>query len=110
MNGWKTDAYLTVLEFEEGEEKTQVGNIKNLFVGHGSYLRRDQQVLMHALSKYTGYIEDLNGNPKVIFQGQPHVTLRLHSQNKRTSMIVNDFEEKGSYDPSQSLLKLQLYE
>ncbi|MDN3670473.1 heparinase II/III family protein [Echinicola jeungdonensis] len=69
MNGWKTDAYLTALTFEEGADRSKLENIQNLFIGHGSYLRRDGQVLMHSLSKFFAGV-DFGKVTSLSFDGQ----------------------------------------
>ncbi len=88
MNGWETDAYLTVLEFEEGKDETQVKNINKLFVGHGSYLRREGQVIIHSLSKHTTLVEGFQDKANVIFQGQPTATLHLYSPKNKSTIQV----------------------
>ena len=80
MNGWDTDAYLTALTFDEGADRTKVNNLEQLFIGHGSYLRRDDQVLIHCLSKYTALVENFKDQPELIFKGQPTATVRIHTQ------------------------------
>ncbi|WP_405607886.1 heparinase II/III family protein [Polaribacter sp. Asnod1-A03] len=107
MNGWETDAYLTVLKFKEGADKTNIRNIKELFVGHGSYMRRNGKVLMHALSKYTALIEDFNTNPNVVFEGQKHVNMKIYSPNKKT-IKINNQTKKGIYDSRHQLLNIRL--
>ncbi|KQC29950.1 heparinase II/III family protein [Flagellimonas eckloniae] len=108
MNGWETDAYLTVLKFDEGVDKTNLNDIKELFVGHGSYLRRDNQVLTHALSKYTTLIEDFGTNPKVTFQGQFNTKFRFHTPKGDTKALVNGAVKNGQFNPSNNLLLIQL--
>jgi hypothetical protein len=107
MNGWETDAYLSVLKFKEGADKTNIHNIKELFVGHGSYMRRNGKVLMHALSKYTALIEGFNTNPNVVFEGQKHVNMKIYSQNKKT-IKINNQTKKGIYDSRHQLLNIRL--
>lgn len=108
IEGWETDAYLTVLKFKEGTDQTNIQNIEELFIGHGSYLRRDSQVLMHSLSKYTALVEDFKSNPKVIFQGQSTTRLSLFSLKSKSSIQVNDNIEKGIYDTKNKTLKVRL--
>lgn len=108
MNGWETDAYLTVLKFDEGADKTNFNNINELFIGHGSYLRKNNQVLTHALSKYTALIEDFGAIPNVIFQGQPNTTFRLHTPIGETKIQLNGAMENGNFNSSNNLLSIQL--
>lgn len=108
IEGWETDAYLTVLKFKEGSDQTKIENVEELFIGHGSYLRRDGQVLIHSLSKYTALVEDFKTNPKVIFQGQPMVTFSLFSSKSNSSLTVNESSKNGSYNASNKLVKVKL--
>lgn len=106
MNGWKTDAYLMALKFDEGTDKTKVENVKESFLGHGSYLRRDGQVLMHSLSKYTALIEDFQTKPKVIFQGQENAVLRVRSTSQSNEMILNGKTDEAEYEAADKLIKV----
>ncbi|MEO9513479.1 MAG: heparinase II/III-family protein [Flavobacteriaceae bacterium] len=108
MNGWETDAYLTVLKFDKEVDKTKPSNLNELFIGHGSYLRKNNQVLTHALSKYTTLIEDFGTNPNVTFQGQPNVVFRLRTPKEKTKIPVNGILENGNFTPSSGLLTIQL--
>ncbi|MEI6865615.1 heparinase II/III family protein [Flavicella sp.] len=107
MNGWETDAYLTVLKFKEGEDTSKYSNIQEFFVGHGSYLRRDGQTLIHALSKYTALVENIKSTPKIIFQGQRTTILSLYSEKNKSSVSVNKRKIKATYKSSDKLLKLK---
>ncbi|MDF9799334.1 hypothetical protein OKW21_004597 [Catalinimonas alkaloidigena] len=106
MNGWETDAYLTVLKFDEGADKSNPDHLKEVFIGHGSYLRRDSQVLMHALSKYTALVEDINGKAEVIFQGQDEATFRLRSIQPVSDVKLNNRVVPGVYDEDSQMVKL----
>ncbi|MGQ1948331.1 heparinase II/III domain-containing protein [Geofilum sp. OHC36d9] len=108
MNGWQTDAYLSAITYNEGENGSDISNINDLFIGHGSYLRRDGKVLMHALSKYSAYIKNFNDKQNMIFQGQPDVTLSIYSAAKSSSVNLNRKTVKGVYDPNTKLLKVRI--
>ncbi|WP_139955774.1 heparinase II/III domain-containing protein [Flavicella sediminum] len=108
MNGWETDAYLTVLKFKEGADTSKHTELEELFIGHGSYLRKKGQTLMHSLSKYTALVEDFKKSPKVIFQGQATGKLRIYSAKKKSSISINQQYKKASYQSSQKLLNLNL--
>ncbi len=108
MNGWETDAYLTVLKFKEGSDKTKIGAVKEFFIGHGSYLRRNGQVLLHSLSKYTALVENFQTDSKLIYQGQENATINLYSANKTSTLEINDTLKKGEYNASEKLIKVNL--
>ncbi len=65
MNGWDTDAYHTAMTVEEGSDRTKPENIKRLFIGHGSCLRKDVTPVVHALSKFFA-TDDFEGNSREI--------------------------------------------
>ncbi|MWW25456.1 DUF4962 domain-containing protein [Algibacter wandonensis] len=108
MNGWETDAYLTVLKFKTDADKTKINNVDEMFIGHGSYLRRDNQVLMHSLSKYTALVEGFSATPKVVYQGQENATVSLYSSKKTSALKVNGVSKKASYDVSNKIVKVTL--
>lgn len=98
LNGWETDAYLTVLNFDEKADKTKIENVKEFFIANGSDLKRNNEVLIHSLSKSTTLVENFQNEPKLIFKGQQHVALYLHSLKNSNSLKVNDQIIKGQYD------------
>lgn len=74
MNGWETDAYLTALTFEAGVDRTKPENVKQFFIGHGSYLRREGQVMAHSLSKFYG---EINHEGTAYIDGQAGAKISL---------------------------------
>ncbi|GIZ09790.1 hypothetical protein FUMI01_25170 [Flavobacterium sp. UMI-01] len=108
MNGWETDAYLTALQFDKGADKTKTANVKEVFVGHGSYIRREGQVLVHSLSKFTGLVEDFGNTPSLLFEGQPNATLNLYSPKKISSLKLNNTIKKGEYDGTKNTIEIKI--
>ncbi|WP_159519749.1 heparinase II/III domain-containing protein [Sunxiuqinia indica] len=98
INGWETDAYIMAITFNEGTDKTKVENVKDLFLSHGSYVRSNGQVLVHALSKYSALVEDFNGQANISFQGQPITSFSLYSPGNKSSILVNNKTYHGDYD------------
>lgn len=107
MNGWDTDAYLMAMTFKEGADRTKIENIENLFVGHGSYVRKNGQVLIHALSKYTTLVENFMKSPKLIFDGQKGVNLQFYTKTPSSFLLVNQSKLKGDYDSQLKLIKVK---
>jgi len=87
MDGWETDAYLTALTFEEGDDRTKAGNLKKVFIGHGSYLRRDGEVIMHALSKYYSLV-NFENPANIRFDGQEGA--KVYVSGLSGQVMVND--------------------
>ncbi|WP_321345263.1 heparinase II/III family protein [uncultured Draconibacterium sp.] len=108
MDGWETDAYLMALTFMKETDKNKVDNISDLFVGHGSYVRHNGQVLIHALSKYTTLVEGFGQSPNVLFDGQEGVHLQLYSKSPSPSIEINRKSVKGEYDSKLKLSKVKI--
>ncbi|MFB6341625.1 heparinase II/III family protein [Saccharicrinis sp. FJH62] len=98
MNGWSTDTYLLAVSYKQNEKECTTENIDDLFMAHGSYLRRDYKVLAHALSKYTMLVEDFNGQPHVTFHGQPDVNFQLHQKHPDSDLSINGNTVRGEYN------------
>ena len=71
-------------------------------------LRRDNQVLIHSLSKYTALVEDFSATPKVIYQGQENATVSLYSSKKTSALKVNGVSKNGRFDSSNKIVKVTL--
>ncbi|WP_117882450.1 heparinase II/III family protein [Aureibaculum luteum] len=108
IEGWETDAYLTVLKFDENADKTDINTVNEVFIGHGSYLRRNGQVLLHSLSKYTALVENFGKQPNLIFQGQPNATVTIYNPENIKSLQLNEVLKKGIYDNSNKTIQLQI--
>lgn len=108
MNGWETDAYQLALTFNEGADRSKIENIEDVFITHGSYLRRDNQVVIHALSKFTAYVEHIQNNAKIIFQGQANAKTRIYTPRKKESVLVNDSTFKGVYNSNSKTISFNL--
>lgn len=78
MNGWQTDAYLMAVTYAKDANPEQLNNVNELFVAHGSYVRRNDKTLIHCLSKFTALVEDFNGKQQVQFQGQPKADFSIY--------------------------------
>ncbi|WP_347840421.1 heparinase II/III family protein [uncultured Draconibacterium sp.] len=108
MNGWDTDAYLMALTFKEGTDRSDVKNIADLFVTHGSYIRRDGQVLVHALSKYTAHVKDFGNQPELHFQGQQNIDFQVYYRSSASVVLVNNKHVKSKYNSDLKLIKIKL--
>ncbi|MEI6276583.1 MAG: heparinase II/III family protein [Prolixibacteraceae bacterium] len=108
MNGWETDAYLTVLTFPEGADLIKPENLKQMFIGNGSYLRRDGKSLIHALSKYFAVVDFEGTDLKIQFQGQPTVKFHLAAQKNPTSILLNGAKQKVVFNPATKFIELEI--
>ncbi len=108
MKGWETDAYLMALSFPKGTDRSKIDNIGDLFLMHGSFARRDGQVLLHALSKYTSLVEGFGHSSNLIFNGQKRVHFQLYSRSPSSTIMINSEKIKGEYDPKMKLTKIKI--
>ena len=103
MNGWDTDAYISAITFPENADRNNPANIISLFMGNGSYMRRENKVIFSSLSKVFMYAEK-NGNAlNVQMQGQPIIeaSIGLSVANK---ISVNGQWIIPKYDVDKMLL------
>lgn len=103
MNGWQTDAYLMALTFKEGTDLTQPENLNRLFIGHGSYLRKNGNPMIHALSKFFTVVDFENMDMQ--FQGQENAKLTLYQQEKPRTWRVNGEEISFDYNPQNGFMQ-----
>lgn len=108
MNGWDTDSYLMSLTFPQGADLSKPENLKQLFIGSGSYLRRDGKPLIHALSKYFAVVDFDGVNQNIKFQGQPVVKLQIAADRNPTSIILNGEKQKAVYHQNSKIIELNI--
>ena len=59
IDGWDTDAYMFAVTRPKGADKHDPDSVVRYFVACGSYLRRDDKVMLDSLSKvYTVFVPD----------------------------------------------------
>lgn len=103
MNGWDTDAYLTALTFDEGADRTKPENIKRLFIGHGSYLRKDGNPVIHALSKFFAIVDFDDNNREVEFEGQKPVRINFQFEEVPDEVKINGKEYEPLFDKGKNI-------
>jgi len=74
-DGWNTDAYMFAVSYPEG---TSSADAKELFIGHGSSLRRGDDVRFSSLAKLNVIAKD----GKVQAAGQPRMRFSLKQNGK----------------------------
>lgn len=83
-DGWSTDAYMLAVSYPEG---TNPADAKEIFIGHGSALRRNGDVYFSSLSKLNLIADDNDGKLDIQVTGQPRINLKLKSSP--SSLTVN---------------------
>ncbi len=98
INGWDTDAYLLAITRPTGSDENDPDSVVRYFVACGSYLRKNDKVVLDSLSKvYTVFTA---GKPEmqVALQGQPIVRARLRATVKPTKIMLNGKSVNVIYD------------
>lgn len=67
-DGWTTDAYMFAVSYPEGGS---AGNASEMFICHGSSMKRDGKVWYSSLAKLNLVATDLQGKAEVSANGQP---------------------------------------
>ncbi len=83
-DGWSTDAYMLAVSYPEG---TNPADAKEIFIGHGSALRRNGDVYFSSLSKLNLIADENDGKLDIQVTGQPRINLKLKSSP--SSLTVN---------------------
>lgn len=107
-NGWETDAFLTAITFVDGVDKTNPDNASRYFIAQGSYLRRDDKVVLDSLSKLFLVAEHAGAELNVLMQGQPVTNAYLRSVQPPKALVVNGASHAVTYDETANMLKLSI--
>jgi oligo-alginate lyase len=101
MNGWETDAYISAFTYKQGSGQNS-STLSSYFISNGSYLRRDNKVLVSSLSKVFLNVEKEKELMDVELQGQPLINLSL--AEKPGKLRVNGEVVNPRYDSDKMLL------
>jgi hypothetical protein len=100
INGWGTDAYLMAISFPKGADMTNIDAASRLFIADGSYLRRDDRVIVDSLSKLF-MTESMDGKKiSLLLEGQPDINVAIHSKQKPGPIELNGVSVELPYDSS----------
>lgn len=102
-DGWNTDAYMFAVSYPEGVNPK---DSKEIFICHGSSLRREKDVYFSSLSKLNVIARDNNGDLALQIAGQPRVNL-LYKATPRT-LSVNG--KKSTISKKESLINIKYHE
>lgn len=89
INGWETDAYISAITFPVNADKNNPANISSFFIGNGSYLRREDKVVLSSLSKLFMNVAKDGNTLNVQVQGQPLIRASLLA-DKVSRLMIND--------------------
>lgn len=102
-DGWATDAYMLAVTYHEGDNMTNPGEI---FIGHGSALRRGDDVRYSSLSKLNLIARGNGRSLDLNVTGQPRVNLRYKASP--ASLNVNGKATKIERDGN--IIKVKYHE
>ena len=107
-NGWETDAYLTVLTWPEGANRADPDTASRIFIADGSYLRRDDKLVLDSLSKVFLCADRNGGLLDVRLQGQPVINALFRAATKPAEVRLNEKLIPPRYDAEAKAVWLSL--
>ncbi|HSC39159.1 MAG TPA: hypothetical protein VLD19_14855, partial [Chitinophagaceae bacterium] len=93
INGWETDAYIMAVSYPE-KQAASPANATEYFISNGSYLRKDDKIILHSLSKVFMHAKTTGSTPEVILQGQPVMHVNLLLKDKPSQLLLNNKKGK----------------
>jgi len=96
--GWETDAYLIVQTWPEGADRDDPDTASQRLVIDGSYLRRDDKLVLDSLSKVYLCATKDDGMLDVQLQGQPVINALLRAPNKPAKVHLNGQPVEPTYN------------
>jgi len=106
IRGWETDAYLLAMTRPAGTDPNDPDSVVRYFIACGSYLRKNNKVVLGSLSKlYTVFTAgqlELN----VALQGQPVVRASLRTAVKPHDIMLNGKKADAIYDETTKTVTL----
>ncbi|MGH9846822.1 MAG: hypothetical protein ACREEM_49625, partial [Blastocatellia bacterium] len=109
IEGWETDAYLLALTRPAGSATATPENVTRYFVSAASYLRRDGQVVLHAVSKANTVFQmgRAGQQMEVLLEGQELIEATLHCQQKPATLRVNGERMPFDHQPRERTLRFR---
>ena len=106
VNGWETDAYLTAITFLDGHDMADPDAASRYFIAQGSYLRREDKVVLDSLSKVFLVSDRSASGLNVLLQGQPVINAYLRSARPPETLVVNSVRREAFYDETTKMVKI----
>jgi len=106
VNGWETDACLMVITFPVGRDMADPDAASRYFIAQGSYLRREEKVVLDSLSKVFLVADHTATGLNVLLQGQPVINACLRSVTPPQLLTVNGENRYPLHDATAKMIKL----
>jgi hypothetical protein len=97
MDGWETDAYIMAVTFPENAKNNTAPT--RYFMANGSFLRKNNDVILHSLSKVFMSAEQQANGINVLLLGQPLIRIKLKTDRKPATLMVNNASVRPVYTP-----------
>jgi len=107
IHGWDTDAYLFALT-RAANSPDDPDSISRCFVACGSYLRKNDKILIDSLSKVYSVFETKGRTMNVTLQAQPITNCRIRAKAKPKTTTLNGRESTVNWDNLTSTVKFSL--
>jgi hypothetical protein len=108
INEWDTDAYLFGTTRSAGSSDDP-DSISRGFVICGSYLRKNEKIVLDSLSKVYSVFAAENGKLDIALSGQPVVNCQIRSKDRPTKTTVNGQVITGRWNESKKMVKVSKY-
>jgi hypothetical protein len=108
INGWETDAYMLAITFSEKTDQSNPDNAKSFFISNGSFLRKDDKVILHSLSKVFLCAQQESNKVNVLLQGQPLIQATLRISKKPQQLSLNGEQIQPDYNTGTKTLTLNV--
>jgi hypothetical protein len=106
ISGWDTDAYLLAITRPIGADQSDPDSVVRYFVCCGSYLRRNDKVVLDSLSKVYTVFTPGKREMEVALQGQPIIRASLRTITKPHRTKLNGKVINAPYDENRKSLTL----
>ncbi|MBN2327182.1 MAG: heparinase II/III family protein [Candidatus Omnitrophica bacterium] len=107
IHGWDTDAYLFGLT-RSANAPDHPDSMDRGFVICGSYLRKNDQVVLDSLSKVYSLFTSRGNELKMVLQGQPIIHCDLRSPAPPSAIFLNGEKRTFPWDPSSRTIQFSL--
>jgi hypothetical protein len=105
IDGWETDAYMFAVTRPKDDDQYDPDSVKRYFVACGSYLRKDDKVVLDSLSKvYTVFVP--GRQTQVQLEGQPVTNIFLRAVTEPDEVLFNNKNVKVNYNKTAHTIRI----
>ncbi|MGD8500670.1 MAG: hypothetical protein PVJ86_08480, partial [Phycisphaerales bacterium] len=108
IHGWDTDAYLLAITRPAGTNQSDADTALRYFVACGSYLRKNDKVVLDSLSKVYTVFTPGKSQMEVALQGQPTARAALRTITEPREIQFNGKAVNAAYDKHKKTVTFRL--